>query len=119
MRNTCITILSADDSVNQIGTKFDANQLVSASFIASFGDATAAGTVKIQVSNDPPVGSSNLVKDFTPTNWVDSGQSATITSGTSAALLIPNMSYRWLRAVWTNSSGGSTLITVNMNALSI
>lgn len=121
MRNLNLTILSADDSVSQTSSLIDANQLIAISFHAFFGDASANGTVKVQASNDicndrPMAQPSN----FTPTNWVDiPNASATVASGASALITIPQCCYRWLQAVWTNSSGGSTKITVNIDALSI
>jgi len=119
MRNINCNILSADDDTSQTGSKVDSNQLVSASFSVVFGDGTANGTIKIQASNDPFNARYNAVNNFTPTNWVDiPSMSATITSGSPAIISIPNMAYRWVRAVWTRTSGGSTTINVNMDALS-
>lgn len=109
--------LSAVDSASQTGSPLDANQWVSASFHAYFGDATAAGTVKLQASNDINTTQYNS-QNFQPTNWVDvPSQSATIAAGASALLTIPNCSYRWLRVVYTRSAGGSTTINVNVMAL--
>jgi hypothetical protein len=118
MRYINKNILSAADTSSQNGSKVDANQLVSASFAFRFGDAGANGTCKIQASNDP-CAFGNLAADFTVTNWVDvPNASAAITSGASALITIANMSYRWIRAVYTRSSGGSTTVNCDMNALS-
>ncbi len=120
MRNVNCTILSDSDTTSHNGTAVDSNQLVSASFQAIFGDVGANGTVKIQASNDTYNARYNYPEGtFAPTNWVDvPNATATITSGSSGLITIANMSYRWIRAVYTRSSGGSTTITVNMNALS-
>lgn len=120
MRHVNDTVLSAVDTGSANGILIDANQLITASFQASFGDATAAGTFKIQASNDPtPAGNMALPGGFAPTNWTDiPSQTATIASGASALLTINYVSYRWLRAVFIYSSGGSSTITVNMEALS-
>lgn len=119
MRYVNCNVLSGVDTSSQTGSKVDANQLVAASFAIRFGDAGANGTFKIQASNDPtPDG--YLASTFTPTNWVDiPNQSASITSGASALLTISNMCYRWVRAVYTRSSGGSSTVNVDMDALSI
>lgn len=119
MRNVNCNILSAVDTATQTGGKVDSNQLVSASFAVYFGDATADGTVKIQASND--VNNDRYqAAAFTPVNWVDiPNASASITSGSSAIITIANMSYRWIRAVYTRNSGGSTTINVLMNALGV
>lgn len=110
---------AVDDSISQTSGKIDLSQLVSLSFHTYFGDATAAGSVKIQASNDlcPP---GNLPSSFTVTNWVDiPSASATITSGAPALITINQVVYRWARVVFTNVSGGSTTLTVNMFGISI
>lgn len=106
MRNVNKTVLSASDNQSTNGSTIDANQLVSASFQAYFADTQAAGTFKIQASND-------IYQDryqaslFTVVNWVDvPNQSANITSGGSALLTIAQSTYRWLRAVYTTTATG-------------
>lgn len=119
MRRVNVNILSAVDTASQTGGKVDANQLVSASFAIRFGDATADGTVKIQASNDP-TDDGYQAYNFTPTNWVDiPSASAVVTVGSSGLITIASMSYRWVRAIYTRSSGGSTTINVDMMALSV
>lgn len=119
MRNFNGNILSGDDSGSVTGGKIDTNQTVSASWLGYFGDATAAGTLKIQFSNDP-CAFGNLAVDFTPTNWADiPNASVSVSSGASVAIVIANMCFRWIRAVYTRSGGGSTTVNVLMNSLSI
>lgn len=119
MRNTNCSILNAPNTSDQTGASVDAQQLVSASFMVFFGDATANGTLNIQASNDPcPFG--NQAFDFTPTNWANIPNAAyTANSGANGLIVIPNMCFRWIRASWIFDSGGSDGISVNMNALSI
>lgn len=119
MKNLSSQVLFASNSVSQNGLQIDSNQLIAASFQFVFADATSIGTCKIQASND-------LYQDryqasnFTVTNWSDiPSQSITSTSGATALLTITNVVYRWMRAVYTSSSGGSTTVTVNMDALSL
>lgn len=121
MRNVNCVVLSANDTASHNGAAVDSNQLVSASFQAIFGDSSANGTVKIQASNDIYNARYNYPEGtFTPTNWVDiPSATATVTSGASVIITITNMCYRWIRVVYTRSSGGSTTIIVNMDALSI
>lgn len=98
-------IISAVDSASVNGSAIDASQLVAASFHIRFGDAHAAGTLKLQASNDINVSGQSNNNSFIPTNWVDiPSQTATITSGTSALLSIPNVIYRYIRPVYTNSA---------------
>jgi hypothetical protein len=117
MKQINCSILSDVDTVSQTGAAVDAGQLVSMSAHAYFGDATAAGTVKLQASNDPDA--QGPVSAFAPTNWVDiPSATAAITAGAPAIITIANMSYRWIRAVYTRTSGGSSTINVNMFAIS-
>jgi len=119
MRNLCHTVLSANDDVSRTSSKIDANQLVSASFHAFFSDTDAAGTVKIQASNDPTV-AGNIAADFTPTNWIDiPNATGTVTAGSAVLITIAQLSYRWLRVIFTKSNAGTGTITVNLNALGI
>ncbi len=109
------TIISAQpDSQNQTSETIDSNQLITASFTAFFGDTNAAGTFKLQASNDPTdKGYDALKSGFAPTHWADiPNQSATISSGASALLTIAQCCYRWLRAVWTSTGTGIQTIGV-------
>lgn len=108
MRNVNKVILSAPDNQNQSGSTIDASQLVMSSFQIYFGDTNAAGTFKLQMSNDlydsrylyPEAG-------FTVTNWTDvPSSSVAITSGTTAVLFLANMCYRWIRPVYTSTAAG-------------
>lgn len=112
MKNVNCIALSGSDNQNGSGAGIDSNQLVSASFQAVFGDAQAAGTFKLQASNDKYNARYNYPEgNFTPTNWTDiPNQSATIASGASALLTIPNMCYRWIRATYTSTATGAQTI---------
>ncbi len=122
MRNVCATILSASDVGSTNGAKVDANQLVSASFQVLISDASFAGSVKIQASNDPITSGSNRA-NFTPTNWSDIPSAAiTVTAGpvySAQMIVIANMCFSWVRAVVTETTPGIGTATVNMNALGI
>jgi hypothetical protein len=119
MKNINCIALSAVDTSSQNGGAIDANQLICASFQAVFADITAVGTVKVQASNDINTTGYNS-NNFSPTNWSDiSGATVAVSAG--GVVLIPkfDLSYQWIRAVYTRTSGGSTTVVVNMNALSI
>lgn len=119
MRQVNVNVLSAPDNASANGNVIDSNQLFAASFQAVFGDVTAAGNIQIQASNDisapgAPVNSPG------PTNWTNiTGATATVTAGASVLVSLSNINYRFLRVVWTNTSGGSTTINVNMFAQSV
>ena len=119
MRNVNCNILTGADTASINGIQVDANQLLSASFQAVFGDSSVAGTITIQGSNDVAPLQISSSSTFVVTNWTAiPNASATITSGGSALITISGMCYRWVRAVFTYASGGSTTVNVNMNALS-
>jgi hypothetical protein len=102
-----------DGSSTFNGTVYDAQQLLTASFHAYFSDAAAAGTLKIQASND--VAQNGTSASF-PSHWVDiPSASASVTAGSSVLIKLTDMSYRWVRAVFV-ASGGAGSITVNMMA---
>ncbi len=104
------SVLSAVDTASANGVQIDASQLLAASFQAVFGDATAAGTLKIQMSNDISVTNYTANTNFTVTNWTDiANATATIASGASAVISLPQGTYppsRWLRAVYSSTATG-------------
>lgn len=110
MRNLNCLALSGSENQTINGTQLDSNQWVSASFQAYFADAQGTGTFKLQASNDTGAqgfGYAAQMEGFTATHWSDiPNQTSNITSGTSAILTIANMSYRWIRAVWTATGTG-------------
>lgn len=117
MRNFNGIALSGQENQSINGTQFDSNQWVSASFHAFFGDAQGTGTFKLQVSNDTGAQGSGYAAaqdSYAATNWVDiPSQTAAVTTGTSAILTVPNMSYRWIRAVWAATGLGIQTIVVH------
>lgn len=126
MRGLSVNVILAADTGTPstvTGIQIDANQIIAASFQAVFGDTGAAGTFKIQASNDvAPIQytSQPNASTFEVTNWTDiPNATASIASGASALITLSNVSYRWLRAVYVWSSGGTTTITVNMYSLSM
>jgi len=118
MRNATFVVLSGADTGSLTGSAFNVNQVVSASFVPTFGDATAAGTFKIQASNDFPI--AGQLAPFTPTNWADiPNATSTAVAGVAPAIVIANMCFQFIRVVYTRTGGGSTTAVVNMNVLSV
>lgn len=116
MKNVNAIVLQADNDDSANGDQIDASQIYAASFQAINGDTGAAGTVKIQASNDLcPAG--YLPDAFTVTNWVDiPSASVAVVAGAPVLISLPNVTYRWLRVVFTETSPGNTTITVQMYA---
>jgi hypothetical protein len=71
----------------------------------------AAGTLKVQASNDEPVAA-----NVTPANWSDLTGASVVVSG-AGAFLIPktDLCYQWIRLVYTNTGSGN--ISVILKAL--
>lgn len=117
MTNINTIVLQADDSTSQNSAAIPADQLEYASFQAVFGDATAAGSVKLQASND--FDKSGGTMSFTPTHWNDiPSSSQSVASGATTLIPATILAYQFIRVVFTNSSGGSSTITVTMSARS-
>lgn len=113
------SINNVDNSTNINGAAINASQLINASFQIYNGDVSAEGTVKIQGSNDlPPAG--QLAGGYVPTHWGDiPNATSAIAAGVGPLILISNMSFQWVRAVFTNTTPGSTTMSVVMNAQGI
>jgi len=113
MKNMNNSILVAADNVSQNSAAVNANQLIRASWQFNFGgDVNAAGTLKIQVSNDTFTGIPTP-GPFAPTNWSDlTGAAATISSGGTGMILLTELAYQWIRAVWTSTSNYNEETTV-------
>ncbi len=108
MRNYSTQVLSAVDTASQTGTAFNVAQSAAASFVPSFADATATGTIKVQGSNDLPVST-----PFTPTNWADiPNATSAVASGVGPAIVLAAMNFQFIRVVYTRASGGSSTILV-------
>ncbi len=100
MRNLNVNALSGLDSGTVNGSQIDSNQIVSASFHCYFGDTLAAGTFKIQASNDI-CNNRYEAANFTVTSWTDiPTKTVAITSGAAGLITVAQSSYRWLRAVF-------------------
>lgn len=103
-----ITAGSMGASTNSIG--IDLNQILNCS-IQAVWTGTPTGTLKIQVSNDNvPYGTSSN-PSANVVNWTDYTGSSQSLSG-SAGNFVWNMldsGYRWIRLVYTRSSGTGTI----------
>lgn len=98
----------AIDAVANSGTvtssPIPAQFLIGATAQARFSANDAAGSLKLQGSNDPPIG--------TPTNWSDiQNSSAAVTAGatTSTPPLAAYLCYQWIRVAFVSSGGTGTL----------
>lgn len=120
MRNVSVSQLigTADSSRN--GPKIDANQLVNFTVQTIVtGGTTAAGTIKVQGSNDLPT--NNDRASFEPTNWSDvPNATATLTAGVAPLIVCSNVACQYIRIVFTRSAGaGSEFITIKTNGVGV
>lgn len=119
MNYTNPTILSGVDTASLNGSAIDSSQLFEASFQSVFQDVTAVGTIQIQGSNDA-YNSFYIQGQFVPTNWSNcpGTSSAAVVAGVAPMIQL-QLSYRWIRAIYTRTSGGSSTFVVNMYAQSV
>lgn len=109
MRQVLDTLLSASILSSQNSSVQVAGQLVSASFQPLTTDTNAAGTVKIQCSNDP--------NNTTPVNWANiANATSTITAGVGSMIVLGNCAYNYLRAVWT-PTGATLTISITFSSV--
>ena len=98
------------DTASVTGTKISPAAWVYVSFMAYFDEATAAGTIQIQFSNDNPGGNSE--ENFVPTHWANvpgAEATATIVAGATGTVYLPqNFVGRWYRIVFTRTGGAGT-----------
>jgi len=115
MRQLAYIPISAGDSSGSLTSgAIDAEQFYRASVIATFTDNASTGTVKLQASNDAPVGGN--MAPFTPTNWADiANATVSVSAGGTVAVPVTELSHRWVRVVFTRSAGAGTL-TARLNA---
>lgn len=119
MRVVSTQILSGVTSGSINGAvALDTNQAVNVTFQTVSNSPDAAGTVKIQGSNDNPDGQDRKI--FVPTNWSDiPNATAAVTSGAAPMIVLSNVACQYMRAVYTRSGGGAAdkTITVQANAI--
>lgn len=112
MRQVSTQILSGATDGSITGSAQPTQQWVSASFQIGCNGLDEAGTVKLQGCNDNGVAS----------NWSDiPNATSAVSSGVGPMILLANMAFCYVRAVYTRSGGGASnkTLTVQANGLSI
>lgn len=109
MRNLTKVLLSANNTGTQNSAALDCRQIYALSMITNFSDGAAAGTIKLQASNDVPL-DGVAPPAFVPTNWIDIPNATdTIAAGAASEITVNPICYAWVRATWTSSGGAGTL----------
>jgi hypothetical protein len=106
----------ANTSITSIATEIQQVYKMSYQLVASTG--TISGSLQAQVSNDDTMELS-IGKTPTPTNWSNLGSPTTISS--SGNILVPeqDMCYRFLRFIYTDSSGGTGTSTLSVQVMQL
>lgn len=104
MRELNLTIIPsrAAATVNSVAINAENLFAISGQFV---GTGSAAGTLKLQASNDAPVING---QGGAPTNWADI-PSATVTIAGAGVYLLPktDICYQWVRFAYTNTGTGT------------
>lgn len=107
MRPTPVVLLTNGVMTGTTVLNSAAQQLVNifAYSIQGIITGSAAGTIKLQASNDQAFAPS------VPTNWTDITGSSQSVSGAGTVMwnVLSNPSYAWVRVVYTNATGTGTL----------
>lgn len=117
MREAQITLLSSGDMTGDLtstGIALNSTYAYSIQGIWSGGSAPV-GTFKLQGSDD-----AGYAGGAQPTNWSDVTSSSQAISGTPGKILydVTECSYRWVRLVYTHTSGSATLnVTINTKGI--
>jgi len=109
-----ILISAANAASNQASEAIDSRHIVGGSIQGVFSSNTIGGTMALQGSNDPMAGLAlDSQNSPIPVNWNTIGTASTVASGATTMATFPQqLNYRWLRAIWTASSGAGT-VTIN------
>jgi len=105
MRPVNAVILSGSDAANVTGASISTAQVFAASFQIWCSDVAAAGSLVIQASNE--------IAPENPTKWTQV-QTSAVTAGVAAIINIPQMAYKFIRAVYTSTTPGTGTIEVYM-----
>lgn len=109
MRQENVNIIPLQAAATITSSSLDSRNLISMS-LQLVATGAAAGTLKVQASNDNPQTPGN------PVNFTDISGASVAVSG-AGSYLIPqtDLCYEFIRAVYTNTGAGT--LTVNLKAL--
>lgn len=113
-------ILNALDNASRNSVTIDSSQLYRASFLVRFNGAAedAVGNLVVQVSNDIPPAAGQPAQNFTVTNWATLSTTV-VSSGDIAKTITADITYRWIRIIYTRTSGGTGSVVCDFFALGV
>lgn len=104
--------VATDASINSAAIPIQQIYKMSAIVVAVDPNTNIDGSLQLQVSNDKaPAGN---MAPFTPTNWANLGSPITIDDAGIDLVSATDMSYRWLRAAYTDNSVGASDGTISV-----
>lgn len=92
----------------------DGSQLFKMSAQVIVGSGSAGGSLQMQISNDHATGA-QFFQNQTFTNWSNLGSAVTITGTSSTLIAQQDMCYKAIRAVYTDTSGGTGTAKISVN----
>ncbi len=109
---------AASTATTQASAAIDASNMLQVSVQAILTGAPT-GTVKLQASNDSPIGMKGLSSaTWAPTNWTDI-PNAVVTTNSAASFLIAktDICYQFIRVVYTGSGTGTVTAQIKANCV--
>lgn len=108
-------IVAADASVDQASAAIASSQIFYIS-VQVVMTGTSSGTLKLQFSNDPCEGQQPTA---VPTHWSDITNATVTLTGTAGTfgILKTDLSYRFIRAVYTHNNGSAGTVSATINGM--
>jgi hypothetical protein len=121
MRNYPVEVLNALGDASRTGDAFFVGQTMAASFVGTYADGSAAGTLKVQGSNQAaPAGTDPLRYQPPATSFADiTNATSAVASGAGPAIVLATMNFIYVRVVFTRSGGGASPVIVRMAGLGV
>lgn len=111
LNDTILNNVSLAASANS--SALDCTNQVSISMQAVVTGSSPNGTLKLQASNDPNQGTLITGSPSVPTHWTDIPNSSVSVAGVGTYLMPKiDISYQWVRAVYTRSSGSGNITAI-------
>ena len=115
MRSAIYQAINGSASGSIVSESIPTDYMTQCSVIAVVAGATSpVGTVKLQASND--ISNAFPIGNYDPTNWVDVPL-AEVSISANGIYVIPTtgLSYGFVRAVWTHTSGSGGTVMANVS----
>jgi len=114
MRNATVVVSGATDS-SVSSAWFYVGNMTKISVISNVsGDVAAAGTINLNVSNEPSSGGGSMMP-FTPTISKTLTSPAITVSGNGTLITsVTDICYQWMQIAYTRSAGSGGVLTIHL-----